>query len=77
MPKVENRIYEVCEDLTGFCYDYTECTRVGLFGRCREVKMSRDKILFTDKDKIKERKDMGFVFRVKEKVLPFNEPVTH
>jgi hypothetical protein len=69
-PALENRTLRISASIAGFEYQWKECVKRGLFGRCREWEMKKESYDLTDA-KVRERLIlMGFVARVKEKVLP-------
>ena len=53
--RMEERVYEISSKLDGFYW--SACTRKTIFGNCK--KRMEDKVLFTDKARIKQFKDMG------------------
>jgi hypothetical protein len=69
-PALENRTLRISASVPGFEYQWRECVSHGLFGRCRKWEMRTELYDLTDV-KVREKLTyMGFVARVKEKVLP-------
>lgn len=69
-PALENRTLRISSDLAGFEYQWRECVKSGLFGRCREWAMRKETFDLTDLKVREQLIHMGFVARVREKVLP-------
>jgi hypothetical protein len=70
VPALENRSLFISKKVPGFEYPYRVCTKTGIFGRCRESEIRVDYYDLTDplvRDKLI---DMGFVGKVRDKVLP-------
>lgn len=69
-PALENRTLRISAGLPGFEYQWRECVKKGLFGNCREWAMRKEFYDLTDAATRERLINMGFVARVREKVLP-------
>jgi hypothetical protein len=67
---LESRTLDICQDLTGFCWQYKRCTK-RILGICMKSEMAVDKIEveFKDSNKAKQLYDMNFILKVREKPL--------
>jgi hypothetical protein len=67
---VESRTYDICEDLTGFCWQYNKCIRHFL-GFCTKSEISLEKVEVEFKDKIQAKQlyDMNFILKVRQKPI--------
>lgn len=67
---MESRNYDICQDLSGFCWNYEVCAKKFL-GICMKRELRTDKIEVEFKDKVKAKTllDMNFILRVRAKPL--------
>lgn len=67
---LESRTLDICEDLSGFCYQYNKCTKKFL-GVCTKSEIATEKIevQFKDQQKARQLFDMNFILKVREKPL--------
>jgi len=67
---LENRKYDMCETLDGFCWVYDECTKRFL-GICtkKESRLLKIEADFKNKEEAKQLFDMNFILQVREKPL--------
>lgn len=67
---LENRTLDICQDLTGFCWQYNKCVKKFL-GICMKQEVATEKIEVEFKDKVKAKQlyDMNFILKVREKPL--------
>lgn len=68
-PVLENRTLRISSGLPGLEYQWRECVDKGLF-RCRKWEMKKDFYDLTDPLIREKLINMGFVARVRDKVLP-------
>jgi hypothetical protein len=69
-PALENRTLRISAGMAGFEYSWRECVKRGIFGACRQWDMRKETYDLTDAATREKLIHMGFVARVKEKVLP-------
>lgn len=69
-PALENRTLKISSKVTGFEYQWRECTKRGLFGRCQKIEMRTELYDLSDAAVREKLINMGFVARVRDKVLP-------
>lgn len=69
-PALENRTLRISSNLAGFEYRYKECLKKGLFGKCKEEKWTVEEYDLTNVTVREKLINMGFVLKVKEKILP-------
>jgi len=67
---LESRTLDICEDLSGFCWQYNKCVKKFL-GICMKQEVATEKIEVEFKDKVKAKQlyDMNFILKVREKPL--------
>jgi hypothetical protein len=67
---LESRTLDICQDLTGFCWQYNRCVKRFL-GICTKSEIAVEKVEVEFKDKIQAKQlyDMNFVLKVREKPL--------
>lgn len=68
-PALENRTLRISAGLAGLEYQWRVCTKTGLFGRCKEWGKKTEFYDLTDPKTREKLINMGFVAKVKEKVL--------
>jgi hypothetical protein len=69
-PRLEFRTLRISSKVPGFEYQWFECTKKGLFGNCREETVRVEYYDLRDETVREQLKNMGFVGKVREKVLP-------
>lgn len=69
-PALENRSLRISADIAGFEYRYEVCTGTNIFGGCKGTKWVTETYDLTDMDTRKMLIHMGFVGKVREKILP-------
>jgi hypothetical protein len=69
-PSLDSRTLRISRKVPGFEYQWFECKKPGLFRECREYEKKVE--YFDLRDEVTREKliNMGFVARVREKVLP-------
>lgn len=70
IPALENRTLRIAPDFAGFYYQWRICVKNGLFGGCRKWEMKKELYDLSDPGMRKQLIDMGFVAKVKDKILP-------
>lgn len=65
-PALELRTLDLCLDVAGFCYQYEECTKKGLLGKCREWSIVKEVFDLNDPETRKKLYYMNFVGKVRE-----------
>lgn len=70
VPALENRTLRISASVAGFEYQWRECVRPGLFGACRRWETRVEHYDLNDAVIRNKLSDMGFVARVREKVIP-------
>lgn len=70
LANLEARTYDICQDLSGFCYQYLVCTKK-FFGICIKKELTTDKIEVNFPNKVEAKKlyDMDFILKVRAKLL--------
>ena len=68
VPTLENRTYDICQDLSGFCYQYKVCAKK-FVGICYKHKIEVEKIEadFKNKEQAKQLFQMNFILQVRKK----------
>jgi hypothetical protein len=69
-PKLELRTLRISKEITGFEYQYQVCVRFGLFGNCKEYKITKELYDLADPAVRNQLIDMGFVAKVRDKIIP-------
>lgn len=69
-PRLESRTLRISKKVPGFEYQWFVCTSKGLFGRCKEETVKIEYFDLTDPSTREKLINMGFVAKVREKVLP-------
>ena len=69
-PALENRTLRISASIAGFEYQWKECVKHGLFGNCKQWEMKTEIYDLADTKTREKLINMGFVARVKDKVLP-------
>lgn len=72
-PALENRTLRLSAKVPGFEYQYNQCVQAGLFGACRKWQMVVETYDLSDVSVRNKLSDMGFVARVRDKIVPMNE----
>jgi hypothetical protein len=69
-PKLEFRTLRLSPEVAGFEYQYQVCVKSGLFGNCRKWEKRVEVFDLNDVETRKMLINMGFVARVRDKVVP-------
>lgn len=70
VPTLQLRTLRISTKVPGFEYQYEVCVKEGLFGNCRQKEMRIEYYDLTVPEVRDKLINMGFVAKVREKVLP-------
>ena len=69
IPELENRTLQIAPDFAGLYYQWRICTK-SFLGSCRKWEIKRETYDLNDLTVRAKLIDMGFVAKVKDKILP-------
>lgn len=70
VPALENRTLILSKTVPGFEYSWRECVKKNLFGRCTRLERRVEYYDLTIPEVREKLSNMGFVGKVREKLLP-------
>lgn len=69
VPELPQRTLQISPDFAGFYYQWRHCEK-WFFGSCRKWEIKQELYDLSDPGMRKQLIDMGFVVKVREKILP-------